>query len=89
MKQPEKMEATIDSWKAVKETLIAAKAREDGQDKDSWCTRDCYDRIVNNISALETWLNLLPSGDYGAAISGVFKMIVEVTPVTFLSGLSD
>lgn len=66
------------SWKDVSDAVKAAKDREDGQDKDSWSARDSCDKIVDNISAFETWLDLLPGGDYGAVIGGVFKMVVTV-----------
>lgn len=65
-------------WKDVREAVRLAKTREDGQDKDSWSARDSCDRIVDNISMFETWLDLLPSGDYGAIVGGVFKMVVTV-----------
>ena len=65
-------------WRDVKEVVRIAKAREDGQDKDSWSARDSCDKIVDNISTFEAWLDLLPSGDYGAVVGGVFKMVVTV-----------
>lgn len=65
-------------WREVREAVKVAKAREDGQDKDSWSTRDSCDKIVDNISTFETWLDLLPGGDYGAVVGGVFKMVVTV-----------
>ena len=66
------------AWKEVRDAVKLAKDREDGQDKDSWSTRDSCDKIVDNISAFETWLDLLPGGDYGAVVGGVFKMVVTV-----------
>ena len=68
-------------WKDVREAVKVAKAREDGQDKDSWSARDSCDKIVDNISTFETWLDLLPSGDYGSVVGGVFKMVVTVWAV--------
>ena len=65
-------------WRDVREAVRLAKAREDGQDKDSWSARDSCDKIVDNISTFETWLDLLPSGDYGSVVGGVFKMVVTV-----------
>ena len=67
------------SWKEVKETIIQAKACENGQDNESWSARAHCDKIVDNISVLEAWLGLLPDGDYGAVVGGVFKMIVGVS----------
>lgn len=70
-------------WKDIKEAVELAKEREDGQDKDSWSAKESCNKIVDNIAALETWLDLLPGGDYGAAVSGVFKMVVTVWAVLF------
>ena len=69
-------------WRDVKDAVQVAKDREDGQDKDSWSARDSCDKIVDNISAFETWLDLLPGGDYGAVVGGVFKMVVTVWAVS-------
>ncbi len=68
----------VNPWKDVREAVKVAKDREDGQDKDSWSARDSCDKIVDNISTFETWLDLLPGGDYGAVVGGVFKMVVTV-----------
>lgn len=73
-----KVNDTANPWKDVREAVRVAKDREDGQDKDSWYARDSCDKIVDNISAFETWLDLLPGGDYGAIVGGVFKMVVTV-----------
>ena len=77
-----KVNDSISPWKDVRDAVRVAKDREDGQDKDSWSTRDSCDKIVDNISAFETWLDLLPGGDYGAVVGGVFKMVVTVWAVT-------
>lgn len=69
-------------WKDVREAVKVAKAREDGQDEDSWSARVSCDKIVDNISTFETWLDLLPGGDYGAVVGGVFKMVVTVWAVS-------
>lgn len=68
-------------WKDVREAVTAAKAREDGKDNDSSSARDFCDKIVDNNSAFETWLDLLLGGDYGAVVGGVFKMIVTVQAI--------
>ena len=66
------------SWEDVTEAVKVAKDREDGQDKDSSSARKSCNDIVDNISTFETWLDLLPGGDYGAVVGGVFKMVVTV-----------
>jgi len=79
-----RVDGTANQWKDVREAVKVAKAREDGQDRESWSARDSCDKIVDNISAFETWLDLLPSGDYGSIVSGVFKMVVGVWVALFL-----
>ena len=69
---------TMNTWKDVRDAVKNAKDREDGEDKDSWSARDNCDKIVDNIATFETWLDLLPGGDYGAVVGGVFKMVVTV-----------
>lgn len=82
-------------WKDVRDAVKLAKAREDGQDNDSSSTRHYCDKIVNNISSFETWLDLLPGGDYGAVVGGVFKMVVTAgkrahdVRVTIFQALAD
>ena len=36
-------------------------------------------RIVDNLAGFSHWLDLLPDGDYGAVISGVFKIVIGVS----------
>lgn len=76
-----RVDGTAYSWKDVREAVKVAKACEEGQDKETWLARDSCNKIVDNISTFETWLDLLPGGDYGATISGVFTMIVSVWAV--------
>ena len=66
------------TWEDVREVAKVAKDREDGQDKDSWSAKMSCNKIVDNISTFETWLDLLPNGDYGAVVGGVFRMVVTV-----------
>ena len=69
---------TINSWKDVKNAVELAKDRENGEDSESCSVRANCQKMADNISALEAWLELLPDGDYGAVVSGVFKMVVTV-----------
>ena len=68
-----------DIWSNIGEAIKSVKTIENGLDYKSQRARDRCDKIVNNIPIFENWLQLLPSGDYGAVISGVFKMIVQVS----------
>ncbi|KAI1130702.1 hypothetical protein F5Y10DRAFT_262851 [Nemania abortiva] len=36
----------------------------------------CIDKVGQNSEAFKSWLELLPAGDYGAIISGVFTIII-------------
>ncbi|KAI0410963.1 hypothetical protein F5X98DRAFT_358392 [Xylaria grammica] len=36
----------------------------------------CIDRLGQNSEAFKSWLELLPAGDYGASISGVFTIVI-------------
>lgn len=77
-----KANETSSPWQDIREAVKVAKIREDGEDKDSWSARDSCDKIIDNISTFETWLDLLPDGDYGAVVGGVFKMVVTVWAVS-------
>ena len=68
-----------DTWLHIVAAIESVKTIENGLDEKSRRTRDCCDKIVNNISMFGNWLELLPSGDYGAVISGVFKMVIQVS----------
>ena len=50
--------------------------------------RRCLRTLGKKGTTFEHWLNLLPDGDYGASISGAFRLIVKVRllygPITFL-----
>ncbi|KAI0453850.1 hypothetical protein F5B21DRAFT_478091 [Xylaria acuta] len=36
----------------------------------------CIDKLGSNSEALQSWLELLPAGDYGASIAGVFTIVI-------------
>jgi len=65
------------TWNNVQEAVKVA-AREEGSDDESSIARTCCSTIIANLPAFETWLDLLPSGDYGAVVCGLFKMVVVV-----------
>lgn len=52
------------SWSEVKAEFQLAQCREEGKDLDSKSAKTYCARIVENIPKLETWLDLLPAGDY-------------------------
>ncbi len=66
------------AWKEVIEAVKLAKAREEGDDQDKWTVKRCCTTIIETIPAFEGWLKLLPDGDYGAIVCGVFSMVVSV-----------
>ena len=38
----------------------------------------CLRSLGKNGAVFETWLGLLPDGDYGSSISGAFKLVLNV-----------
>ena len=71
------------SWSEVKEVIKIAPDSEVSGDEESWNAKGFCRKIAKNITAFENWLGLLPSGDYGAVVCGVFKMIVGVSKALF------
>ena len=67
------------TWSQIVEAIEGVKTIESGLDDKSRRTKHYCDKIVDNISVFGNWLELLPSGDYGAVVSGVFKMVVQVS----------
>lgn len=65
------------TWTTVQEE-IASAIKAQGPDNESQSAKSWCFKIVENIPAFETWLSLLPGGDYGAVVCGVFKMVVGV-----------
>jgi len=66
------------SWTEVKVELQLVQCREQGKDLDSKSAQTCCAGILENITVFENWLGLLPAGDYGSVICGVFKIVVGV-----------
>ncbi|TQN67962.1 hypothetical protein CSHISOI_07486 [Colletotrichum shisoi] len=64
------------SWgQVLTEVDKTAERWKGGPDKESK-TMVFIDRIGKYSSALEAWLGLLPMGDYGSSICGVFKLAI-------------
>ena len=68
-----------------KNALDAIQKHEDGNDENALSRRQKCTQLMNNISAFDGWLNVLPKGDYGAIIGGVFTMLVKVLILLYLS----
>ena len=66
------------NWDEVQQ-MITAVIRQEGSDDESNKAKMSCAKISKNLPAFETWLYLLPDGDYGAFVSGVFKMIIGVS----------
>ncbi|KAI0427952.1 hypothetical protein F5Y09DRAFT_314759 [Xylaria sp. FL1042] len=56
----------------VKETSLLWKSSS----RRSSRAMRCIDKLGQNSEAFKSWLDLLPDGDYGASISGVFAIII-------------
>lgn len=65
------------TWEKVQDAVKEA-AREEGSDDESSIVKSSCSKIIENIPAFEAWLGLLPAGDYGAVICGLFKVVVGV-----------
>lgn len=65
------------TWARVHGAVEAAAFRE-GSDDESLIVKASCSRIQLYIPAFEAWLALLPAGDYGAVICGLFKIVVGV-----------
>lgn len=65
------------TWTGVQEAIQVASL-EEGSDDESNISKKSCSKMVRNIPDFETWLSLLPDGDYGAVVCGVFKMVVVV-----------
>lgn len=65
------------TWEKVQDTVKAA-AHEEGSDDESSIAKTSCSKILRNIPAFEAWLELLPGGDYGAVVCGLFKIVVGV-----------
>ncbi|KAH9905189.1 hypothetical protein F4778DRAFT_802664 [Xylariomycetidae sp. FL2044] len=59
------------NWTEVMQEVHNASAKKPSKAKI------CIDRIGRNSDVFETWLQLLPSGDYGASICGVFTLAIR------------
>ena len=65
------------TWGSVRDAIQAATLKE-GSDDESNIAKSSCSKMARNIPDFEAWLNLLPTGDYGAVVCGVFKMVVVV-----------
>lgn len=61
----QEVDRTADGWTAAskKSSKVAAH----------------LDKIKQNAAAFESWLELLPTGDYGSSICGVFRLVLAVS----------
>ena len=65
------------TWTGVQEAIRVATLEEGSDDESNIAKRSCS-KMARNIPDFETWLSLLPDGDYGAVVCGIFKMVVVV-----------
>ena len=77
IKQPASVDVQACSWAGVQEAIKVAALGEGSDDESNMAKRSCS-KMARNIPDFETWLNLLPDGDYGAVVCGVFRMVVVV-----------
>ena len=65
------------TWTGVQEAIQVASLEEGSDDESNIAKKSCS-KMARNIPDFETWLSLLPDGDYGAVVCGVFNMVVVV-----------
>ncbi|KAK0510773.1 hypothetical protein JMJ35_007205 [Cladonia borealis] len=63
------------TWSEI-QALIEVATSGLGSDDESDKIKLSCSKIGRNIAGFDNWLNLLPDGDYGAVVCGVFKMVV-------------
>ncbi|KAL9625357.1 MAG: hypothetical protein Q9160_000420 [Pyrenula sp. 1 TL-2023] len=59
------------------QAIAEIRTAQDAYQKDKGFVRSMFQKMCDNASTFESWLCLLPDGDYGATISGAFVMIVR------------
>ena len=80
---PKSRDASLASKETCTWTEVQAEIQitisEQGTDDESNKAALACSKMRRHIPAFEAWLSLLPDGDYGAVISGVFKVVVIVS----------
>ncbi|KAK1847154.1 hypothetical protein CCHR01_10199 [Colletotrichum chrysophilum] len=67
------------SWDDVVEEIQATAQRWKQRTGKVGKSMEFINKIGNHSEALTAWLGLLPTGDYGSSICGVFKLIIGAT----------
>lgn len=65
-------------WSEIQKLIEVATSGLGSDDESDKIKLSCS-KIARNVAAFDNWLNLLPDGDYGAVVCGVFKMVVLVS----------
>ncbi|KAK8030107.1 hypothetical protein PG993_011398 [Apiospora rasikravindrae] len=63
-------------WEEVMSEVQATGTRWRTSAIKSTKTAQYIDKVGQNSKAFESWLGLLPAGDYGSSIAGVFKVVI-------------
>lgn len=66
------------TWTEVRKEIEAVVNGPGSNDERRRLRMSCL-RIVSSLTGFSHWLDLLPDGDYGAVISGVFKIVIGVS----------
>jgi hypothetical protein len=70
-------------WTSIRTDI--EKAADDFKNKPTGGkTIECFRMLSNNATVLQDWLAILPTGDYGSIISGVFGLVTKVSLLPFL-----
>ncbi|KAK8062231.1 hypothetical protein PG997_014328 [Apiospora hydei] len=63
-------------WEEVMDEVQATGTRWRTSAIKSTKTAQYIDKVGQHSKAFESWLDLLPAGDYGSSIAGVFKVVI-------------
>lgn len=74
--QPERLDLRCCTWDRVMEEVQTTASRWSTTPKKTSKMMMCLDRLGRNSDAFQSWIQVLPGGDYGSSICGVFALAV-------------
>ncbi|KAH7000123.1 hypothetical protein EDB80DRAFT_723213 [Ilyonectria destructans] len=74
--QPEHLDLRCCTWDRVMEEVQTTASRWSTTPKKTSKMMMCLDRLGRNSDAFQSWIQVLPGGDYGSSICGVFALAV-------------
>ncbi|CAM1506332.1 Fc.00g059730.m01.CDS01 [Cosmosporella sp. VM-42] len=74
--QPANLDLRRCTWNQVMQEVQNTASRWSTTPKKTSKMMVCLDRLGRNSNAFQSWLQLLPGGDYGSSICGVFALAI-------------